>query len=225
MSLILNIETSTELCSVALSFDGELLLEKNRQEEGFVHAEALHVLIEELFKESGKNLDDLLAIAVSSGPGSYTGLRIGVSAGKGLAYGLNKPLISVSALESMTGAVQKTGKKGLFCPMIDARRMEVYTALYNEKMEKLVPFDAKIIDGEFLSDYKNNSIYIYGNGAEKCSAVLPENFHFIPEIHTYSKYMIPISHAKYLRQEFEDLISFEPDYFKEFVAGPPKKIV
>jgi len=177
MALILNIETSTEVCSVSLTESGNQIVLKESN-EGFNHSKSLTVFIEELFKENNLKINALEAVAVSKGPGSYTGLRIGVSVAKGLCYGLNIPLISVCSLESMAVHTASNIEKYvsdrnslpfLFCPMIDARRMEVYTALYNSTGEEIRPVSAEIIDENFLSEFfDTNQILIFGNGAEKC---------------------------------------------------------
>ena len=157
MATILNIETSTEVCSVSISKNGELLCMKETV-EGMSHSQLLTVFIEELLAENNLELNQLDAVAVSKGPGSYTGLRIGVSVAKGLCYGLDIPLLSVNSLEIMgkhsaLHLDQYSNENALFCPMIDARRMEVYTALYNSKGEEIKPISAEIIEDNFLSEF------------------------------------------------------------------------
>ncbi|HSH19755.1 MAG TPA: tRNA (adenosine(37)-N6)-threonylcarbamoyltransferase complex dimerization subunit type 1 TsaB, partial [Draconibacterium sp.] len=181
MALILNIETSTAVCSVSLAQNGSTLFKKESK-EGLNHSKVLTVFIEDLFKENNIQLKTIDAVAVSKGPGSYTGLRIGVSVAKGLCYGLDIPLISVNSLETMgIFAANNQDKynlgKGnyptLFCPMIDARRMEVYTALYNSKGEEIRPVSAEIIDENFISDLlENHKVLFFGNGAEKCKNII-----------------------------------------------------
>jgi tRNA threonylcarbamoyladenosine biosynthesis protein TsaB len=224
MATILNIETSTEVCSVTLAKDGELLFLKESL-EGLNHSELLTVFIEELCAENNFELKQLDAVAVSKGPGSYTGLRIGVSVAKGLCYGLNIPLIAVNSLETMgISTALKSTEEMLFCPMIDARRMEVYTALYNQDGEELQPVSAEIIDPEFHSQYLNeNKILFFGNGAEKCKTQITHpNAIFGEPKKTSAQFMQKLTETKYNKKEFEDVAYFEPFYLKNFVATIPK---
>ncbi len=224
MALILNIETSTEVCSVTISENGELLHKKEIL-EGLSHSELLTVFIEELLAENNLKLNQLDAVAVSKGPGSYTGLRIGVSVAKGLCYGLEIPLIAVNSLETMGthAALNSTGNM-LFCPMIDARRMEVYTALYNSKGEEIKPVSAEIIEEDFLAEYlNNNKILFFGNGAEKCKTKIKDkNAIFNGPQKTSAQFMQKLTDEKYNKKEFEDVAYFEPFYLKNFVATIPK---
>jgi len=224
MALILNIETSTEVCSITISKNGELLY-KRETLEGLSHSELLTVFIEELLAENNLKLNQLDAVAVSKGPGSYTGLRIGVSVAKGLCYGLEIPLIAVNSLETMGiyTALNST-ENMLFCPMIDARRMEVYTALYNSKGEELNPVSAEIIEENFLADYlEDNKIMFFGNGAEKCKAqITHSNAIFEGPQKTSAQFMQKLTQEKYNKKEFEDVAYFEPFYLKNFVATIPK---
>jgi tRNA threonylcarbamoyladenosine biosynthesis protein TsaB len=182
MAVILNIETSTEVCSVNITRDGQLIAERESI-EGMNHSRLLTVYIEELIHETGIPASGLNAVAVSKGPGSYTGLRIGVSVAKGLCYSLEIPLIAVGTLDAAGKYAAENHKKyladdnhveqTLFCPMIDARRMEVYTAIYNFKGEKLEPVSAKIIDENSFTDLlQNQRILFFGNGAQKCRQAL-----------------------------------------------------
>lgn len=224
MALILNIETSTEVCSVALSKNGKLLFLRETS-EGLSHSELLTVFIEELFAENDLKLNQLEAISVSKGPGSYTGLRIGVSVAKGLCYALDIPLISVNSLEILSNyAALNPIEDLLFCPMIDARRMEVYTALYNSKCEEIMPVSAEIIDDGFLKEYlKDSRILFFGNGAEKCkSQITHPNAIFSGPERTSAQFMQKLAEAKYNNKEFEDVAYFEPFYLKNFVATIPK---
>ena len=232
MALILNIETSTEVCSVSLARNGNLIGFRESS-EGFNHSKLLTVFIEELFKEVNLNIKLLDAVAVSKGPGSYTGLRIGVSVAKGLCYGLEIPLISDCSLESMALYTAfnpekyvpvKSSLPLLFCPMIDARRMEVYTALYNSEGKEIKPVTAEIIDENFLSElFNNHLIFFFGNGAEKCkSSINHKNAIFAGPTETSAQFMQAISEEKYKKQEFEDVAYFEPFYLKNFVATIPK---
>ena len=169
MGYILNIETATKNCSVALAKEGKTIICKEIAEEGYSHAERLHVFIEEIIKEAGITLNDLFAIAVSQGPGSYTGLRIGVSAAKGLCYALDIPLIAVDTLQAL--AAQVTISSGLIIPMIDARRMEVYSAIFSPTLEKKREVLAQIIDENSFKDLQE-TVYFVGDCAEKCQSVL-----------------------------------------------------
>lgn len=232
MALILNIETSTEVCSVSLAKDGEVLFLKESA-EGMNHSRLLTVFIEQLFSENKLDIKSLDAVAVSKGPGSYTGLRIGVSVAKGLCYGLGIPLISVSSLEILgiytalnvnrLGQI-KSGIEPLFCPMIDARRMEVYTALYTAKGEEIKPISAEIITDDFLQDeLKKQPVWFFGNGATKCKNVLQsENAVFSGPAATSAGFMTHLSDLKFAAQQFENVAYFEPFYLKNFVATIPK---
>lgn len=226
MSLILGIETATKICSVALSGNGKLLALK---EEGgaYSHSEKLTVFIQEILKQAGKSLKDLDAVAVSKGPGSYTGLRIGVSAAKGLCYGLDIPLISVSTLKAM--ALNKSlPKKVLYCPMIDARRMEVYTALFDENNIEVEPISAKIIDEDsFAEELKEHQIIFFGDGADKCKETLGGNPNaiFSDKGLPSAEFVNQIALEKFSKQDFEDVAYFEPFYLKDFVATTPKKLL
>jgi tRNA threonylcarbamoyladenosine biosynthesis protein TsaB len=232
MALILNIETSTEVCSVSLAKNGQLLFKKESL-EGMNHSRLLTVFIEELFAENNIKINTIEAVAVSKGPGSYTGLRIGVSVAKGLCYGLNIPLISINSLEIIGFfAAQNHAKYGLtnhgsqvlFCPLIDARRMEVYTALYNLRGEEIRPVSAEIIDENFLSElFENHKILFFGNGAEKCKSIIKhKNALFEGPLTTSAQYMQSISEEKFRKAEFENVAYFEPFYLKNFVATIPK---
>lgn len=235
MSLILGIETATKICSVAISEGSKLLA---IQEEGgaYSHSEKLTLFIQEVLKKASLKLEDIDAFAVGKGPGSYTGLRIGVSAVKGLCYALNKPLISVSTLQAMAknpaiiSLPLKSELKSdvLYCPMIDARRMEVYTALLDENNHIVEPISAKIIDEGSFSEYlKNNKIVFFGDGAEKCKDVLAQkpNAFFSDRGLPSARYINELAMKKLEKQEFEDVAYFEPYYLKDFVATTPKKLL
>lgn len=221
MPYILNIETATEVCSVSLSRKGETLdLIENSEDK--THSELLTVFIETLMKRNKIGYQDLSAIAVSSGPGSYTGLRIGVSVAKGICYGLKKPLLSVPTLESMAfGGVQLSKEQNsLFCPMIDARRMEVYTSVFDSQLNVVEETNAKIIDSEsFVNLLSDNQVCIFGNGAEKCKPIITHpNAIFLDEFNISAQYMSELSYQKFLTQSFEDVAYYEPFYLKEFQA-------
>jgi len=232
MAIILNIETSTEVCSVTLAENGLTLFHKESS-EGLNHSKLLTVFIQELLEENNFGIDKLDAVAVSKGPGSYTGLRIGVSVAKGLCYGLNIPLIGIGSIDAMgvytaqnTTEFYNSGNNEelLFCPMIDARRMEVYTSLYNTKGEQILPVSAEIINENSFKEFlKDKKILFFGNGAEKCKEkITHENALFEGPEKTSARFMQNLAENKYNKQEFEDLAYFEPFYLKDFVATIPK---
>jgi tRNA threonylcarbamoyladenosine biosynthesis protein TsaB len=223
--IILHIETSTNVCSVALS-DGDQCLFHKLNADGMNHAALLSLFIDEallILKAAGKKPD---AIAVSSGPGSYTGLRIGVSTAKGLCYGYGIPLIAVDTLAVMTcGAVKRnTDSVVLYCPMIDARRMEVYTAFYRAEGVKQTETSAEIItEASFADTLAAHRICFFGNGADKCKTVITHaNALFLDDIVPLAENMIGLANAAFLRHDFVDVAYFEPFYLKEFQATVPR---
>lgn len=213
---ILNIETATKNCSVSLAKNGETILCKEIAEQGYSHAEKLHVFIEEILKETGIGVNDLNGIAVSKGPGSYTGLRIGVSSAKGLCYALGIPLISVDTLQVL--AKQVVIENGLIVPMLDARRMEVYTAIFDKRHCKIKEVQAEILTENSYAD-SPETFYFIGDCQEKCKTVLTAtNFHFLPEIvFPSANEMSALSYEKFLKNDFEDVAYFEPFYLKDFL--------
>jgi tRNA threonylcarbamoyladenosine biosynthesis protein TsaB len=225
--IILHIETSTNVCSVALSENGTCIFSKSNT-DGMNHAALLSVFIAEAL-EVLKSIDKkLAAVAVSSGPGSYTGLRIGVSTAKGLCYGFDIPLIAVSTLEVLTAQALKTIKNAenaLFCPMIDARRMEVYAAFYNGKGEIKREISADIITSDSYTEIlANQQVYFFGNGAEKCKTTLTHsNAHFIDNLVPLAENMIPFAERAFIGNQFVDVAYFEPFYLKEFQTTAPKR--
>jgi tRNA threonylcarbamoyladenosine biosynthesis protein TsaB len=223
LNYILNIETATKNCSVALAQEGKIILCKEIAEEGYSHAERLHVFIEEIIQEAGITFQDLTAIAVSQGPGSYTGLRIGVSAAKGLCFALNLPLIAVDTLQIL--ASQAKVKEGFIVPMLDARRMEVYSAIFNFKLEKQREIQAEIIT-EASFETISETVYFVGDCAEKCQSVLVKpNFVFLKEIkYPSAKEMCAISFAKFQQSNLVDVAYFEPYYLKDFMITTSKKV-
>lgn len=222
MSYILNIETATKNCSVALAKEGKTILCKEIAEEGYSHAERLHVFIEEIIKEVGITFQDLIAIAVSQGPGSYTGLRIGVSAAKGLSYALEIPLIAVDTLQIL--ASQATISSGLIIPMLDARRMEVYSAIFTSNLKKTRAVQAEIITENSFEELQE-TLYFVGDCAEKCKPFLTkDNFIFLDEIkYPSAKEMSFLSFEKYQKNETVDVAYFEPCYLKDFMITTSKK--
>lgn len=222
MSYILNIETATKNCSVALAKEGKTILCKEIAEEGYSHAERLHVFIEEIVREAGIQMKDLAAIAVSQGPGSYTGLRIGVSAAKGLCYALSIPLIAVDTLKVLASKVKIAD--GLIIPMIDARRMEVYNAVFSPALEKKREVAAEIIEENSFEDF-TEKLYFIGDCNEKCKTVLRrENFIFLDEIkYPSANEMTALSFDKYKISDTVDVAYFEPYYLKDFLITTSKK--
>jgi tRNA threonylcarbamoyladenosine biosynthesis protein TsaB len=230
MGLILNLETATTVCSVSLAKDGKLLALKELNED-YTHAENLTIFIEDVLKQSNISLADVDAIAVSKGPGSYTGLRIGVSTAKGLCYSLNKPLVALNTLEHLASAVisnptsEIQHPNSLYCPMIDARRMEVYCAVYDASGKEIKETAAEIIDENSFSDLlKNQTVYFFGDGSAKCKTILSQhkNALFIDHIVPSAKDMIVFSERAFNAKQFEDVAYFEPFYLKDFVAGKKK---
>lgn len=213
---ILNIETATKNCSVSLAKNGETILCKEIAEQGYSHAEKLHVFIEEIIKETGIGINDLNGIAVSKGPGSYTGLRIGVSSAKGLCFALGIPLISVDTLQVLAKKV--VVKDGLIVPMLDARRMEVYSAVFNNNHDKIKGVQAEILTENSYAEI-TDTIYFIGDCQEKCKTVLvKDNFHFLSEIVSPSaNEMSALSFQKFINTDFEDVAYFEPFYLKDFL--------
>tara|TARA_R110001632_G_scaffold44744_1_gene113605 strand:+ start:4745 stop:5455 length:711 start_codon:yes stop_codon:yes gene_type:complete len=220
---ILNIETSTKNCSVSITKNGEIISLKEINTGNYSHAEMLHPLIHEALTESNLIINQLSAVAVGKGPGSYTGLRIGVSAAKGLSFANDIPLISINSLEVLAHSL--TIKKGGIVPMIDARRMEVYSAVFDESYKLIRETKAEIIDtGSFLNELKNHTLYFLGDGAKKCNeTILSENAKFIENLFPSAKEMGKLSYDKYKKNDFEDVAYFEPFYLKNFVATNEKK--
>ena len=225
---ILCLETSTKACSVALGQNGKVRAVKESLDEKYSHAENLTLYIEEVCCQANIRLQDVDAIAVSKGPGSFTGLRIGVSTAKGLCYALDKTLIAINSLEAMAlGQISnlKSQISNLFCPMIDARRMEVYCAIYDEQRNEIIKTSAEIIDENSFSDlFKKNKIYFFGDGAEKCkSKISHPNAIFIDGVNPSAKFMTPIAEKYFSKKKFEDVAYFEPFYLKDFVDS--KKVI
>jgi len=228
MSLLLSVETSTQFCSVALHKEGKLLSSRFLETPRSA-ASQLAVMIEECIADAKVVANDLCGVIVASGPGSYTGLRIGVATAKGLAYSLDIPLISVNTLELMTyqfkheSFSQESSNLVLLCPMLDARRMEVYCAVFDQQMNYIEPIQAKIIDEEsFCSLLEKNQIIFFGEGADKCKSVIHHpnakfNSHLIPQ----AAYLGEIGFKKYCNSSFEDIVTFEPFYLKDFLIKKP----
>lgn len=216
MAYILSIETATKNCSVALSLNGVTVLCKEIAESGYSHAEKLHVFIDEILKEIQLDFSDLKAIAVSQGPGSYTGLRIGVSAAKGLCYSLNIPLIAIDTLQTL--AMQLKVDSGVVVPMIDARRMECYTAVFDNKHLIVRAIESEIIT-ENSYEGISEVIHLIGDGASKCKTVLTdEKFVFHDDIvYPSAKEIGALAFEKYQKSDTVDVAYFEPFYLKDFM--------
>lgn len=234
MAKILILESSTEVCSVAFTTDNgiiDMLEEKNGQN----HARLLTVFIDELLKRNNIQSSEIDAVAVSKGPGSYTGLRIGVSVAKGFCYANQIPLIAVSTLESMAKEVIKNIEKyipghekhGYFCPMMDARRMEVYTCLYDEHGNEIQTVSAKIItEKSFEAELREQKIVFFGNGAMKCKKeITSPNAVFLDNVYASATFMCELAYEAYTKKQFEDVAYFEPFYLKDFIATVPKNNV
>lgn len=229
MAFILSLETATSVCSIALHHNGILLGALEYQKPQSTAAK-LSVMIDQLFKLSELKPSDLSAIAVSAGPGSYTGLRIGVATAKGLCYALNIPLISVNTLELMTRQVQQfidPTEENLFCPMLDARRMEVYTMLANSGGDVIEATEAKIVDDLSYQSWLNKfKIVFFGNGSEKCKSIIRhKNARFIEGIIPSATQLGEMAFVKLINSQLEDLSSYEPYYLKDFMVKKPKSIV
>jgi len=218
MALILNIETATKNCSVSLANEGVTIACKEIAEQNFSHAEKLHLFIDELLQENNFTYKDLKAIAVSQGPGSYTGLRIGVSSAKGLCYALSIPLIAIDTLETLARKISVS--KGVIIPMIDARRMEVYSAIFNVDYTKIRVVEAEILDSNSYSEIKE-TIHLIGDGISKFKEVLTDAkfiFHD-EELYPSANEMSLLSYEKYKKSDFVDVAYFEPFYLKDFVLN------
>ncbi|WP_455096085.1 tRNA (adenosine(37)-N6)-threonylcarbamoyltransferase complex dimerization subunit type 1 TsaB [Prevotella koreensis] len=229
MACILSIETSTDVCSVAMSENGQCIF-KQEDHGGPNHAVSLGVYIDEALSFTDNHAIPLGAVAVSCGPGSYTGLRIGVSMAKGVCYGRNVPLLAVPTLEVMCVPVllnHEIEEDALLCPMIDARRMEVYSAIYNRALKEQRETRADVVDADTYREYLDRRpVYFFGNGAAKCMETINHpNARLIEGIEPLAKYMFPLAERKWVQEEYEDLAYYVPFYLKDFVAKMPKKLI
>lgn len=230
MSCILHIETSTSVCSVAISEDGQNVFRKEDY-KGPSHAVSLGVFVDEALSFADSHAMPINAVAVSCGPGSYTGLRIGVSMAKGICYGLGVPLIGIPTLKILCVPVllyhEELPEDALLCPMIDARRMEVYAAVYNRALQTVRDINADIVDENSYKEYLDkHPVYFFGDGADKCKGKISHpNTHFIDGIHPLAAMMSPLAEKAVAENDFQDVAYFEPFYLKEFVAGKPKKLL
>ncbi len=224
MALILNIETSTKNCSVSIAKEGNLVHYKEINDGNYSHAEKLHPFIMEVLSEAKIDKSSIDAIAVSKGPGSYTGLRIGVSAAKGLCFALNIPLISIDTLKSL--ATSTKVDDGYIIPMLDARRMEVYAAIFDSNYNQVREIKAEIIDETSFEEFQGSNLLLLGDGAAKCKEVLNgANITYLDAKFPSSKEMAFLSYEKYKKNDIEDVAYFEPFYLKDFIVTPQKKKV
>lgn len=225
MAKILCLETSTKNCSVALCNGENLIALKEDGSDQYTHAEKLHVFIEEVLSQGGIKFSDLDAVAVSEGPGSYTGLRIGVSSAKGMAYALGIKLIAVNTLQAMANSFLSGEENSLLIPMIDARRMEVFCAGFDGKGNPVFPTRAEVLEADsFPEATAFDKVLYFGDGAEKCIEVLkPKGFEFVDGIEASAKGMVKLAAQKFGAKDFVDTAYFEPFYLKDFVAGKKKK--
>lgn len=223
MGLILLIETSSTNCSVALSRDGIVVSCQEQSSDTYIHAESLHPFIEKLFIETNLTLKDIDAVGVSKGPGSYTGLRIGAAAAKGLCFALNKPLIGMSTTQILAHYGSGISKNFEYImPMIDARRMEVYCALYDKIGKQLEMDAAQILDEAFFSRWKNDSIMFIGDGAKKCQGFVNEN-HIIESVLPGAAMMASMAEELFQQKQFDNIDYFEPFYLKDYLPGVSTK--
>lgn len=230
MAIILNIETATQFCSVALSGAGELLVKEGNEKNA--HSQLVTLMINDLLTKSELKPSSIDAVAVSMGPGSYTGLRIGVSVAKGLCYALDKPLLAISTLQAMAAGMKEIFHKEndqatrvFFCPMIDARRMEVYSALYSSTNQQVREIKAEIIDeSSFAGELTKGLVVFGGDGAAKCKTVLANNPNafFLDGFHPSAQYMAALAEEKFVSRKFENVAYFEPFYLKDFIAALPR---
>ena len=230
MSCILNIETSTDVCSVAISDNGQVVFNKE-DHSGPNHAVKLGVYVDEALSFIDAHGIPLEAVAVSCGPGSYTGLRIGVSMAKGICYGRDVKLISIPTLELMAVPVllgeHPAEEDALIVPMLDARRMEVYAKVMDRALKEVRPIQADIVDAETYKEYLDRgTVYFFGNGAEKCMEVINHpNARLVKGIEPLAKNMAPLAEKRFVEGKFEDVAYFVPFYLKDFVAKMPKKLL
>ena len=235
MALILSIETGTDICSVALANDGELMALRE-SDEGRDHAKKVALFVDELLRETGVQPSDIDAIAVGKGPGSYTGLRIGVSFAKGMCYALDIPLIAIGSLDALAEVAREDFEAGILdieeedwaqaklCPMVDARRMEVYAQVFDVEGKAQSDVVAEVVTEESFNEWRSKGKFvIFGNGAQKCAEVLPDAI--IESVVPSARGIVRLAEEAFKNEKFEDLAYFEPFYLKDFVAGKPKKLL
>ncbi len=229
MSCILHIETSTDACSVAVSEDSQVIFHQE-DHSGPNHAERLGTMVDEALSFTDNHAIPFDAVAVSCGPGSYTGLRIGVSMAKGICYGRNLKLIAVPTLELMCVPIllrELVEEDALLCPMIDARRMEVYASIYDRALHEIRPVGADVVDAETYKPWLDaHPVYFFGNGAAKCMETINHpNAHLIENVEPLAKWMQPLAERRLMNGMTEDVAYFVPFYLKDFVAKMPKKLI
>ena len=218
MATLLHIDTATKVCSVALSRDGEQIALKEIKEDGYSHGEKLTLFIEDVMQQAQLKMLDLDAVSLASGPGSYTGLRIGAATAKGLCYALKIPLIAIDALTSLAFLAKKKHPNINLCPVIDARRMEVYNLFLDSNLNALKEISADIIDEESYSEFE--PFVCFGDGASKLQEVWSgRNSTFDLEIESSASGQIELAHLKFKNKSFEDVAYWEPFYLKDFIAG------
>ena len=224
MALILNIETATKNCSVSLTFKKEVLAFKELNDGNYSHSENLHVFIDEVVKSANRSFKDIDAVAVSKGPGSFTGLRIGVSAAKGLSYSLDIPLLSVSTLACLASAIN-VEDGAVIIPLLDARRMEVYSGVFDHNYDQIRKTEAEIIVKNSFDEYLNNrKVYFLGDGAHKTNDIIDhKNAVFLDGYYPSAREMAQLSYVKFKKNETEDVAYFEPFYLKFFLITKSKK--
>lgn len=232
MALILSIETGTDICSVALANDGELMALRE-SDEGRDHAKKVALFVDELLRETGVQPSDLDAIAVGKGPGSYTGLRIGVSFAKGMCYALDIPLIAIGSLDALTEVAREDYDAGILdieeeewakaklCSLVDARRMEVYAEVFDNEGKALTDVAAEVVTEDSFKEWRKDKFVIFGNGAKKCTELLSDAI-FV-DIAPSARGIVRLAEESFKAQKFEDLAYFEPFYLKEFLVIPSKK--
>lgn len=220
MAFLLNIETTTKNCSIALFENENLITLKEQRSEKYSHAEQLILFIEEVLRQANISLKEIHAIALSKGPGSYTGLRIGTSTAKGLCYSLGIPLISISTLRAMAFEMAKKQDYTFYCPMIDARRMEVFSSIYDHANKEVRQIQADIVDENTYAKFFDDKILFFGDGALKCKTIISSaNATFIEGVFPSAQDMGELAFRKFINKEFESTAYFEPYYLKDFVAG------
>ena len=223
MAIILTLDTSTKNCSVALFNGNKIIAFKEQNSDDYTHAEQLTLFIEKVIKSANLTLKEIEAIAISKGPGSYTGLRIGTSTAKGLCYALDIPLISISTLKAMAFTMAKNHVANIYCPMIDARRMEVFSAIYDAENNEIRKIQADVVDEQTYANFLNNEVLFFGDGALKCKEIINhKNAKFLEGVYPSAKDLGKLAHAKFMNKDFEDVAYFEPYYLKDFVAGKKK---
>ena len=227
MAFIISIETSTPVCSIAIHHDGQLLAQELIQKEQS-HSSTLNPAIDHLLSMCDLRLNDISAVAISKGPGSYTGLRIGTSTAKGLCYAMDIPLIAINTLEAMAHNVSRFNvSEAMLCPMLDARRMEVYAMLFDSNLNVLEETKPVILDNDSYHDHlKSKEIMFFGNGASKVKKVIDNsNARIIEVVIPEAQYIGDLAYKKFVENEFEDTAYFEPFYLKEFMATKPKSML